>query len=144
MLLRISCFGLLFVFVAMTSVADDNKEALKPLQGDWVVKEIKAKGQPQNAPDGNPIAKIGIKGNVMSVNGKKLAKITVDPSTTPNLIDFEVITDGANGKKFEGIYKIKGKTFTICVYVGENNNRPTSFQLGDDTKKLILLLKRDE
>ncbi|MGF1578073.1 MAG: TIGR03067 domain-containing protein [Gemmataceae bacterium] len=143
MVLRIASFGLLLLLTPL-AVVPDTKKALKSLQGTWDVEKIKTKGEVRNAPDGNPIVKVTIKGNVMSVNGQKLARLKVDDSTTPKLMDFEVLTGGAKGKTFEGIYKMKGKTFTFCVHVGENNNRPTSFQLGDDPQLLIFVLKRSD
>lgn len=54
------------------------------------------------------------------------AKITIDPSTKPKTIDYQMIDGFTKGKKQLGIYEVDGDTFKSC-FGKPGAERPTDF-----------------
>jgi uncharacterized protein (TIGR03067 family) len=119
-------------------VAQDGKDDIKKLQGEWVV--VSASALPNQAANQPVGEKVTVKDNEWTsppFSGDKRVKLTfkLDPSKTPKEIDFMLDMD-----TYRGIYKIDGDTLTMCRSY-KNKARPKQFK---DTDAYLLVLKRAE
>jgi uncharacterized protein (TIGR03067 family) len=114
--------------------AQDGKDDIKKLQGEWVVVSVEAQGKQLQATVGQ---KLTIKDNEWTPPGAPNAKfmLKLDPSKTPKEIDLTSGTD-----TFRGIYKLDGDTFTFCSTYA-NGQRPKEFKA--DPAVFFMVLKRD-
>lgn len=141
-MIRATCALISCVVVAAFVRADDTavKKDLVKLQGDWKVVKAINNG---DAKSGDEIAGIGfvVKGDQMTYkehpnDDPTTFKITLDPSATPTSIDF------TKGKEtIPGIYKLGGKTLTLC-FKPESNDRPTVFESKKKSDVRLMVLER--
>jgi uncharacterized protein (TIGR03067 family) len=123
---------MVLAFAVATGWAADEKAAEKDqaqLQGEWTMISGARDGQafPDDFMKGT---KRIAKGNETTViiGGQLLmkAKFTLEPSTKPRHIDYEV-TDSANkGKNMFGIYEVNGEQVKFC-FSTPGGERPTEF-----------------
>jgi len=108
------------------------------IQGTWVVSKVIGKG-PGGAPPAG-LALVFQKGKLSIKEGEQVTKahaFTADTKKKPAHLD---ITDGYNGKKIEGIYKIEKGELYLCI--GEQTGkRPTAFDGKDEP---VIVLKRQK
>lgn len=134
-----------------TTVADD-KEALKALEGTYLLVGLEAKGLKVGADalkKEDPAERtVVVKGDQMiaKIKGKddKLkddpATIKLDTSKMPAHIDLTSMKDGKPEVNY-GIYKLEDGVLTICALEkGDAKDRPAKFEVGD--KYLILVFQR--
>jgi uncharacterized protein (TIGR03067 family) len=144
-------FGLIAVLsIGVTVIAADaeNNEAVKKdlsrLQGEWSMQSGTADGfvLPEAMRTG---FKRVCKGNELTVtNGDQVimrAKITIDPSKTPKMIDYDVIEGPTKGKKHLGIYEFDGSTMRSC-FGAPDMKRPTDFTSKQGDKRTLSEWKR--
>jgi len=137
------------VSLGVASAQDDaGKKELKKFQGTWQVVSAQDSGNPvpeevvQNL-------KIVIKGKQLTLKGvedliQKFGKITltIDPATTPKIIDFKIEAGSEKGNSFEGIYELKGKQLKICSATVSGGNRPNEFKAESGSNRVLFVLKR--
>jgi uncharacterized protein (TIGR03067 family) len=126
-----------YVFVILTVelllAADDPRQAVKEelerLQGEWQLVSVEIDGT-KVPEDSFPDETSCIKGDQLTVRrGDKVllrATMTFDPTADPKTF-VETITEGINeGKKYHGIYELKGDTLRSCA-VSADQERPKEF-----------------
>jgi uncharacterized protein (TIGR03067 family) len=137
----------LAAFSLSLALADNNDAAKKDiaaLQGEWAMVSGSADGFPM--PEAMiPRLKRVCKGDEITVtaNGQLImkAKITVDPSQKPKIIDYEVTGGPNQGKKQLGIYELDGDTFKSC-FAAPDAERPKDFTSKEGDKRTSSVWKR--
>src|SRR5947207_4842390 len=101
--------GLAAVFSAWAEVNEGVKKDLAELQGEWSMVSGSADGQPMPEEMRKQMKRV-CKGNEVTVTmGTQAflnAKITIDPSSKPRTIDYEMTEGVTKGKKQLGIYEL--------------------------------------
>jgi len=139
--------GLVTVAGVSLARAEENEAAKKDkekLQGEWSMVSGTSDGQ-EIPEEYRKQMKRACKGDELTVTvGEQLvmkAKITLDASTKPKTIDYEV-TDGPNkGKKQLGIYELDGDTLKSC-FAAPGDERPKEFTSKEGEKRIFSVWKR--
>jgi uncharacterized protein (TIGR03067 family) len=147
-MMRSSVLALALVSVGVASAQDDGKKELKKLQGTWQVVSAQENGKP--VPDEVvQNLKLVVKGKQLTLKGvenliEKFGKITltVDPATTPKIIDFKVESGSEKDNKYEGIYELKGGEWKICSATVSGGNRPGEFEAKEGSNRVLFVLKK--
>jgi uncharacterized protein (TIGR03067 family) len=129
------------VAVAAAQAADPPgaKEAAA-LQGTWKLVSVEKKGDVDDLGRGQP--RWIIKDNKLRYGGAEVAVLNIDPSTTPQIIDFAAVDPK---QTFEGIYKLEKNTLTICLNARSDvKERPSDFKTKDKESLRLLVLERLE
>lgn len=71
-----------------------------------------------------------------------IAKITVDPSKKPKVMDYEMTGGVTKGKKQFGIYEFDGDTFKSC-FAKPGAERPVDFEVGPG-RRTVSVWKREK
>jgi uncharacterized protein (TIGR03067 family) len=110
---------------------DEARATAKQLEGNWVLTRQEVKGDLWPSGDGEN--GIFIEGDKIfwtrggKEGGGQKGDLTVDPSTNPKSIDVEITRGSFIGKKWLGIYQIKGDKLTICWGEPGGDKRPKKF-----------------
>jgi uncharacterized protein (TIGR03067 family) len=125
----------LLALAALAGPADEAvQKELKKLAGSWSL--VRPEGS-----DARPFT-VEVAGDrltiVFSEKEKVGIKIKIDPSTNPACIDFEL----ENGTFLEGIYRLDGDTWKVCVGPANVRERPTAFPAEGEKKDGFAVLKR--
>jgi uncharacterized protein (TIGR03067 family) len=126
--------------------ADAVQKDLAQLQGEWSMASGSRDGQTLQG-DTLKGSKRVCKGDETTVTvGEQIlmkAKFTLDPSTKPRSIDYQV-TGGPNaGKTQLGIYELDGDTVKFC-FSTPGNDRPTDFTTKAGDGRTSSVWKRDK
>ena len=145
--MRLACVCLLAAGFLPTVAAEPDPAAKdrKALQGEWAVEALEYNGKDYK--DKYHIS-FACKDDVLTVQGdgavrKEYAKLTftLDPSTTPKIVDLTVAGGVQKDAKLEGIYELKGDELRLCVKVF-GSDRPTEFKSPAGASIALLTLKR--
>jgi uncharacterized protein (TIGR03067 family) len=131
------------LFAAETEAA---KKDLAQLQGEWSM--VSAGGGGQTMPSASiKNSKRVCKGDetTVTVAGQLLmkAKFTLDPSSKPKGIDYQVIGGPNTGKSQLGIYELDGDTVKFC-FGAPGKPRPTDFSTSPGDGRTSSVWKRDK
>jgi uncharacterized protein (TIGR03067 family) len=114
------------------------QKELQRLEGTWQCRWVGRNGQKFEAQD-DPII---IKGGKWFVGEKAVASFTIDTTTSPKLIDLTDLLE-AKGLKAEGIYKLDGDQFVICLHANEGvRQRPLEFVTEPGSEKFLFWFER--
>jgi uncharacterized protein (TIGR03067 family) len=72
---------------------------------------------------------------------------SLDPSTTPKLIDLKSLVDMgpiSKGSVYEAIYQVDGDDLSIAIYFGAGNKRPAKFESEKDSMVVVVTFKREK
>jgi len=133
---------------------DEVKEALKKLQGTWIVQQLDI---PDEGPrkDFEKHGRLVIKGNKATFfrAEQKFAQFTLklDPTRSPKAVDLKIDylptkkgeKDKAVGKLVPGIYELKGDTLKCC-YAPPGGARPTEFSAKAGSGLYVAVYRRLE
>lgn len=64
------------------------------------------------------------------------------PGMDPKAIDFSLLRGPRAGKVDQGIYRLEGKTLTICIQEDPKEGRPKTFESKEGTKLKLIVLKK--
>jgi uncharacterized protein (TIGR03067 family) len=128
--------GLLFfglsVVAAVSGGAQESdvvKKDIAALQGEWIMVSGSADGQAMPEDMRKQMKRV-CKGNEITVSMANevflKAKFTIDPSSKPKTIDYDMTEGFTKGKKQLGIYELEGDTFKAC-FAAPGGDRPTDF-----------------
>jgi uncharacterized protein (TIGR03067 family) len=112
---RVAAIAAALIACSLTTLAVSQnrsaKNALAELQGVWRLTSIEQEGEARAFAE--RAMYWVIKGDKVFYDGKELAKLAADPSTTPRCLD---LTFRSPKAEREGIYDIKDGTLRICVH----------------------------
>jgi uncharacterized protein (TIGR03067 family) len=116
---------------------DAKKEAvqkeLKRLEGTWSCRWLGRNGKKFEA-DGGLLT---IKGGRWYAGDKAVASYTIDPTTSPKLLDVTDLLE-EKGLMAEGIYRLDGDRLVICLYAGGGvRQRPLEFATEPGSEKFL-------
>lgn len=148
-----------FVALSLAAPADDlpklseaAQKELKQIEGKWRVTAMAMDGQERAADENNEVT-VEFKGRKLIVTEKdKQAEeffevATLDPSTTPKILDLKSLVDMGpltKGNVYEAIYKLDGDTLTLALYGGEGKKRPEKFESAQGSGTVVVTLKREK
>jgi uncharacterized protein (TIGR03067 family) len=143
--------GLLCLMALVLLGADEKKPELKgdlkKLQGAWKATSLNYNGE-DVATDGKGKIKLVFKGDTASVQaGKRVTdeyakiQIKLDADTKPKCIDITISAGSQKGASMEGIYKLEGDKFTLCVKV-LGMERPTKFESPAGESSALIVFER--
>jgi len=135
--------ALLLALAATLAVAADGpkedkvKEALKKLEGTWVVESSVAEGENESRDLGLEYIFDGEKLTVQHPQDGNTKKYTckVDPSASPQAID---LTRAEDKYVFKYIYEIKEATLRLCIKKDEPEQRAAEFKEGQGYTLMVL------
>jgi uncharacterized protein (TIGR03067 family) len=114
------------------------QKELKRLEGTWGCRWLGRNGKKFEA-DGGLLT---IKGRRWYVGEKAVASFTIDPTTTPKVIDVTDLLE-ENGLMAEGIYRLDGDRLVICLYAGGGvRQRPLEFATELGSEKFLYWYER--
>lgn len=127
---------------------DDTKKDLEKLQGEWTISTITYDGG--DVP-GDIVSKLRfeVKGDEWAVKGDDevakeygKAKLKLDATVKPRLIDFHIGEGSEKGADVEGIYEWTGADeIKICAKV-LGKERPAEFASAENSRVVLMVLKR--
>jgi uncharacterized protein (TIGR03067 family) len=123
---------------------------LKKLEGKWKAVKATVNGNEEN--DANKEILVEFKGRKILVtedgNEKEFFEVaTLDPSTTPKLIDLKALQDMGpitKGTVYEAIYKVDGDDMSLAIYFAEGKKRPEKFESEKDSMVVVVTFKREK
>jgi uncharacterized protein (TIGR03067 family) len=141
--MRITALLTLTIAMLAPSISQaDEKSELKKLQGKYDIVTLKSGGK--SAPPEVLKSKMHIENNQLIIvriaDGKeKKSPITAKLDDTKSPKHITLIRNGT--PRYEGIYKLEKGKLTIC-YNRTGKGRPTKFESTEDTKTMLMVLKR--
>jgi uncharacterized protein (TIGR03067 family) len=127
------------------ALAADPKEALKALEGAWVLDEAVLAGRDHK--DDFAGMKLTVTGDQYAIDfgpNSDKGTITVDPAKKPSRIDITTRKDGPfKGRTLPGVYELKGDKLILCCD-SQAKDRPTAFEAKEKTTVMLLTFKRDK
>jgi uncharacterized protein (TIGR03067 family) len=114
------------------------KEDLKRLEGTWQCRWVGRNGRKFEAND----PPLTFKDARWFEGEKAVVSFTIDPTTSPKLIDLtDLLQD--KGLKAEGIYRLDGDRLVICLFAGEGvRQRPLEFTTEPGSERYLLWFER--
>src|ERR1041385_648536 len=145
--------GLLVIGVAIGTLlsarAQDGpaeKKDLAALQGEWTMVSGSADGQAMPEDMVKQMKRI-CKGDIVTVtSGEHVflkAKFTINASSKPKTIDYDMTEGFTKGKKQLGIYELEGDTFKAC-FAAPGGERPTEFSSKAGEQRTLSVWKRQK
>ena len=140
-----------FVSLGTASTQDDAvKKEREKFQGVWKV--VSSEEDTRATPDFIVDAlKVEIKGDQITLKGvedlmERFGKVTftIDPATTPKILDFKVTAGKDKNNQYEGIYVLKDDELKICASTRPGGNRPDEFKTAADSNRVLFVLKREK
>jgi uncharacterized protein (TIGR03067 family) len=132
--------------LAADAPPDETQKAKERLQATWVFRIAEVNGQ--KAPEADiKDFKLIIRGDQVTfkINAEIKGTIkTLDPATTPTIIDLE-FKEGPFKGVLEGIYQIEGDTLKLCVsLVPDARQRPGEFSTKEGSNQILIVLKKEK
>jgi uncharacterized protein (TIGR03067 family) len=140
---------LLLVPLAIAQDEAAKKERAR-FQGNWQVVSSEEDGNP--TPDFIVQAlQITMKGDEITLKGvedlaERFGKVTftIDPATTPKIIEFKVVAGKEKDNRYEGIYELKDDQLKICATTRSGGDRPDEFKTKAGSSRILFVLKREK
>ena len=125
------------------------KKDLKKLEGKWKAVKAAVNGTEEG---GDKEIFVEFKGRkiIVTDDGKEMEFFevaTLDPSTTPKLLDLKALQDMGpitKGTVYEAIYKVDGDDMSLAIYFGEGKKRPEKFESEKDSLVAVVTFKREK
>ncbi len=137
------------LLVAAETRSDDKAKDLDKLKGTWTAKTVEYNGENQLGGVLKEL-KVTIDGDTLTVKGedeevKKYgkAKLKLDPTTTPKVIDISITTGDEKGTTFEGIYELDKDVWKICLKPF-GKERPAKFESKADSGDVLIVFEREK
>ena len=144
---------LLVAALLVPAVADDKADAgkkeLDKLQGTWTATTIEYNGE-KVLGGGVKELTVVVEGDKLTVKGedeevKKYGKatLTIDPSTTPKILDVSITSGDEKGTKFEAIYEVDKDEWKLCLKPF-GKERPAKFESRADSGDVLIVFEREK
>jgi uncharacterized protein (TIGR03067 family) len=133
--------GLFTIAVLLAAADAPAKKGPADLQGKWKLVALEIKGETRDFADSPP--RWVIKGDQVFYGGEEIARITVDPTATPKIIDLRLLKPKS---VYEGVYAIDQDTLKLCFNGSAEGvkERPQDFSTKDKANLRLLVFKRDK
>jgi uncharacterized protein (TIGR03067 family) len=131
---------------AWTADDDAIKKDLALMQGEWSMISGTANGQPMPEQMRKQMKRICKRDETTTtIDGQIFiqAKITLDPSKKPKIIDYQMTGGFTKGEKQLGIYEVDGETFKAC-FGRPGAERPTDFSSKAGDGRTLSIWKREK
>jgi uncharacterized protein (TIGR03067 family) len=136
--------------LAAADAKDDSRKDMEKLQGSWSIASITYDGGDVPADIVSKL-RFEIKDDVFAVKGEEevakeygKAKVKLDAAAKPRLIDFHVSEGSEKDADIEGIYEWTGADeIKICAKV-IGKERPNEFASPDNSRIVLMVLKREK
>jgi uncharacterized protein (TIGR03067 family) len=131
---------------AWTEEDEAVKNDLAQLQGEWSMVSGSADGQPMPDQMLKQMKRICQGDELTTTIGSQVffkAKISIDPSTQPKTIDYQMTEGFTKGKKQLGIYEVNGETFKSC-FGRPGAERPTDFNSKAGDGRTLTVWRREQ
>ena len=146
--MKTRCLAVLAVGLLLAADAkDDKKKELDKLQGNWTATTIEYNGE-KVLGGGVKELTVVVEGDKLTVKGedeevKKYGKatLTIDPSTTPKILDVSITSGDEKGTKFEAIYEVDKDEWKLCLKPF-GKERPAKFESKDGD--VLIVFKREK
>lgn len=144
--MQLLILGIALLVTVTVSVAQDGKNEIAQLEGEWSMVSGETNGMPMPeiyTKTGKRVARDGV--TTISLGGQIYFKatFTIDPATKPKTIDY-TMTEGPNkGKKQLGIYELDGERVKFC-FAAPGQDRPTDFTAKEGSQRTLSVWKRDK
>jgi uncharacterized protein (TIGR03067 family) len=123
--------------VASVSMADDNADALKKLNGEWAVVSMEVAGTKRPEAAAKAIKLVNKDGEyTVTAESPDKGTFTVDTSKTPKTMTIKGVDGPNKGKTFLCIYELSGDEMKIC-YDLTGKEHPKEFKT--EAGKLLML-----
>jgi uncharacterized protein (TIGR03067 family) len=139
-----------FAAVLVSAAWADEKEAVKndiaKLQGEWSMVSGSADGQPMPAQMLKQMKRVCKGDETITTMAGQLyfkAKVTIDPSTKPKTIDYQMTDGFTKGKQQLGIYEVDGDTFKSC-FGKPGADRPKDFTSKPGDGRTLSVWRREK
>jgi uncharacterized protein (TIGR03067 family) len=128
---------------------DSKKKDLDQLKGTWTAKSVEYNGENVL---GNGIKELTvvIDGDTLTIKGQDpevekypKAKLTIDPTTTPKIMDITITKGDEKDTKFETIYEVSKDEWKVCVKP-TGKERPAKFESKGDSGDVLIVFKREK
>jgi uncharacterized protein (TIGR03067 family) len=140
-----SCFILVMLFfVPIHGLSHgQEKDALAPLQGVWMLtkNEVQGRALPEDQIKAANIT-LTIKDN--TYRRRDQGTLKVDPTKTPKHLDLMVEDGNFKGKTLLCIYSVAGDTLTICQGLPSKGERPMDFKTTPDSGTILFIYAKQK
>ncbi len=138
----------LILLIGISFAADAPKKGasendLKQLQGAWYIVEFPSEpgastvpATPTNPPD------LVFRGDRLELFGQKAGSFSIDATSQPKRMDWDVVRIAKDGGRNLGIYKLEGIRLTICQ-ARPGVPRPTDFTAKKGSGRSLTVYERD-
>jgi len=136
----------LIVALARADESEAAKKDLAQLQGEWVMVSGSADGEPMPEETLKQMKRVCKGDEITVMMGERVfikAKITIDPSKKPKMIDYDMTEGFTKGKKQLGIYELDGDQFKSC-FAAAGADRPKDFTSPTGERRTLSVWKRQK
>jgi uncharacterized protein (TIGR03067 family) len=132
---------LVLVATASPSLAQEARKIPAELQGHWKLAILGFEGREIKMRDNMPCWVI--KADQVAFGGEPLARLIVDPATTPPILDVCYVD---SARVFEAVYAVEGDRLKICVNQRTQGvkERPLDFVTEGHPERRLLIFQRQE
>jgi len=147
--IRIAFLSGLAAATLLSAWAEDTEAAKKDmaqLQGEWLMVSGSADGQAMPDDTVKQMKRVCKGDETTTTMAGQLfmkAKISINPSKKPKIIDYEMVEGFTKGKKQLGIYEVEGDTFKSC-FAGPGEDRPADFSSKPGDRRTLSVWKRQK
>lgn len=134
------------IFSASTNENDAVRKDMALLQGEWSMVSGSADGQSMPDEMRKQMKRVCKGDQTTTTMAGQLfikARITIDPSSKPKTIDYQMTDGFTKGKKQLGIYEVDGDTFKSC-FAKPGAERPTDFTSKPGDGRTLSVWKREK
>jgi uncharacterized protein (TIGR03067 family) len=125
---------------------DETQKAKAKLQTTWVFRSAEVNGQkaPEAAIKDFKLVIAGDQATFKLEGDIKATIKTLDPATTPTIIDLE-FKEGPIKGVLEGIYQLEGDTLKLCIcLIPDARQRPGEFSTKEGSNQILIVLKKEK
>lgn len=132
--------------VGSVAAEDAAKKDFEKLQGVWVVTGAEQDGKALNRLQGGKLTVKDQNFHVKTAGGTEMkGNLSLDPAKKPKHIDWLHQEGLLREKTWQGIYELDGDDLKICYAEADSGkDRPDEFKTEADSKRLLVILKREK
>lgn len=147
--MRFQRLAVLFVGLAVVASAraeDAAKKDFAKLQGTWVVTAAEQDGKALDRLQGGKLVIKDQNFHIKTASGTEMkGDLQLDPAKKPTHMDWMHQEGLLREKTWQGIYELDGDDLKLCYAEADSGkDRPGEFKTEADSKRLLVVLKREK